>query len=141
MKLFYCFMIFQALCFFRARPCDAKDTTAAVPQTFVRQVLFSGNKITKDFVIAREMNFAAGDYIPTNSLNEVIEINRERILNRKLFVSVLADIVYHQNDTVDIQYTVKELFYCQAYPFVSLADRNFNVWWYDYNHKFNRLNT
>lgn len=118
----------------------AQQADTAVRHLYVRNIGFVGNKITKPFVIEREMSIHAGDSIAVNKLNQVVEYNRERILNSQLFVEASANIKNWQNDSIDIVYTVKELFYWNAHPYVTLADRNFNVWWYDYNHKLNRLN-
>ena len=107
---------------------------------YVRNIIIKGNKITKEFVIRREMNISEGDSIPIDELENIVEFNRLRIMNSKLFIRTDALLKNILGDSLDIEYTVKELFYWNAHPFVSLADRNFNVWWNDYNHKFNRLN-
>ncbi len=109
---------------------------------FVRisQITFKGNKITKDFVILREMSIRPGDSVPKHALYQLLEYNKERILNSKLFVEVHARAEMLSDSNVNFIYTVKELFYWRVHPFVSLADRNFNVWWDDYDHKLNRLN-
>jgi len=106
----------------------------------VRSVSFVGNKITKEFVIRREMNLQEGDSILVSELEDLVEFNRLRILNSQLFVNASARIYNQTATSVDIEYTLKELFYWNAHPFVSLADRNFNVWYYDFDHKLNRLN-
>lgn len=108
-------------------------------QLIIRKIDFKGNKITKEFVIRREMQLAEGDTVLSKELEEIVEFNRLRILNSQLFITTVANI-NKDGIYVDLTYTVKELFYWNAHPYVSLADRNFNVWWYDYHHKLNRLN-
>ncbi len=105
----------------------------------IRNIIFKGNKITKDFVIQREMKIHEGDSVLASELNQVVEFNRLRIMNAQLFLTTTSN-VERIKDSIDIIYTVKELFYWNAHPFVTLADRNFNVWWYEHNHKLNRLN-
>lgn len=107
---------------------------------YVRNIIFKGNKITRDFVLKREMNLREGDSINTDELNDVVEFNRLRIMNLQLFLTASSNIKNWQGDSLDVEYTVKELFYWNAHPYVSLADRNFNVWWNQYNHKLSRLN-
>ena len=134
--------IFHLICLtlMVANLCSAQSADSSANYVHIRNIVFVGNKVTKEFVIEREMSIHAGDSILANDLNEVIEFNRERILNSQLFVEAMANIKNWNNDSLDIEYTVKELFYWNAHPYVTLADRNFNVWWYDFNHKFNRLN-
>lgn len=107
---------------------------------FVRNIIFKGNKITRNFVILREMDIQVGDQIPSEELQEIVEFNRLRIMNSQLFLSATSNVKNWVGDTIDIEYTLKELFYWNAHPYVSLADRNFNVWWDEYKRKFNRLN-
>lgn len=107
---------------------------------YVRNIILKGNNITREFVILREMNLQAGDSILTSALSEVIEFNRLRIMNCQLFLSSSANIKNWEGDSLDIEYTVKELFYWNAHPYVTLADRNFNVWWNQFNHDLKRLN-
>lgn len=119
---------------------SAQDSDSDSKHLHIRQITFAGNKVTKPFVIEREMSIKAGDSIKASALNDIVEYNRERILNSQLFVEAEGNIKNWQNDSIDIEYTLKELFYWNAHPYVTLADRNFNVWWYEYNHKFSRLN-
>ncbi len=107
---------------------------------YIRKLAFKGNKVTKEFVILREMNIAQGDSIVKSELTKVLNFNKTRILNGKLFSKVDFKIDKGINDSLDITFTVKELFYWAAHPYVVLADRNFNVWWYEMGRKLNRLN-
>ncbi len=109
-------------------------------ELIIRKILFKGNKTTKEFVIRRELNIKEGHRINNEKLNEVVEFNRQRILNAKLFITAEAAILNKVNDSIDIEYTLKELFYWNAHPYVTLADRNFNVWWTQFNRKLDRLN-
>ena len=128
--IFFCLIVFAATTF-------AQENTEIV--CFVRKIAFKGNNITKDFVIRREMKLQEGDSISGDKIDATIEFNRLRIMNSQLFLTTTVE-VERDGDSLDITYTVKELFYWNAHPFVTLADRNFNVWWNDYNHKLNRLN-
>lgn len=106
----------------------------------IRSIIFEGNEVTKDFVIQREMRMHVGDAIDASKLNETLEFDRIRILNCKLFSDVSYNLKNWKNDSLDVHYKVKELFYWVANPIFSLADRNFNVWWNEKGKAFNRLN-
>jgi outer membrane protein assembly factor BamA len=106
----------------------------------IRNLTFEGNKITKEFVILREMNIAVGDSVIAYNLQEILEFNKTRMLNSKLFSKVEFEIARREGDSIDVIYTVNELFYWAAHPYIELADRNFNVWWYEMDRKLNRLN-
>lgn len=106
----------------------------------IRNIVFDGNKITKPYIITRELNIREGDSILNSELEYVVEKNKTRILNSQLFASAKYDIICVTNDTIDIYYKLTELFYWWAQPIFALADRNINVWWYEQNHKLNRTN-
>lgn len=106
----------------------------------IRNIVFDGNKITKPYIITRELNIREGDSILNSVLEYMVEKNKTRILNSQLFASAKYDIVCVSNDTIDVHFKLTELFYWWAQPIFALADRNINVWWYEQNHKLNRTN-
>lgn len=106
----------------------------------IRNIIFEGNKITKNFVILRELPFAVGDSIKSNAIIETVEYGKQRILNSKLFTEVKYNIKNWEKDSIDIIYKLSELFYYTAHPYFELADRNFNVWWNQFRHDFARIN-
>ncbi len=88
----------------------------------------------------REMNINIGDRILVNELEAVLLFNKRRLLNLQLFSNVEFDILSKTNDSIDISFKVVEIFYWIPKPIFSLADRNFNVWWYEQNNRLDRTN-
>ena len=109
-------------------------------KVFVRSIQFHGNKITKENIILREMNIAPGDSILVEDVELILEFNKRRILNIQLFSRVEYCIGQWDNEGIDIEYSLNEILYWLPKPIFSLADRNFNVWWVDNNHRLDRIN-
>lgn len=106
----------------------------------IRKITFSGNTITKEKIILRDMSIHENDSISTVFLEKKLEYNKQRILNLQLFSTVNYQVNLIQKDTIDINYSVNEIFYWILKPLFSLADRNFNVWWKEQDHALSRTN-
>jgi outer membrane protein assembly factor BamA len=95
----------------------------------VNQITVSGNKITRDFIITRELPFKANDTVMRSGLDHLMAHAKENVFNTNLFnlVDVKFDTV-SGSLFVDITVTVIERWYIWPIPYVQPADRNFNVW-------------
>jgi outer membrane protein assembly factor BamA len=111
-----------------------------VKQFIIRSITFEGNEITKPKIIEREMNIHKGYIINKSDLINMLEFNKSRILNLQLFTKVSYTIQLVQNDSLDVNYKVNEYFYWIPEPIFSLADRNFNVWWKEFDGQLSRTN-
>ncbi len=87
----------------------------------INRVLILGNKITRDFIIQRELTLKPGDTVRLQQIPLILEKDNE-------------------NGTADILVEVSERWYTFPVPILELADRNFNEWWQNYNHDLKRLN-
>jgi hypothetical protein len=100
---------------------------------FVRidSVILSGNKITRDAIIHRELAFTAGDYIRLDQLDSVMAGARRNLLNTLLFnfAEITATFPDSAKSSVIINVGVTEKWYIWPTPILKLSDRNFNVWW------------
>jgi outer membrane protein assembly factor BamA len=100
---------------------------------FIRidSILISGNKITRDNIILRELMFQEGQYVNTQSLDSLLEKSRENLLNTLLFNFVDIGKSYLPDDSsfVNISIEVTERWYIWPTPILKISDRNFNVWW------------
>ena len=108
----------------------------------VRDIKIEGNKKTKDYIILRELNFKVGDTLLLAGLQNQFERNKKWFLNTDLFSTIDFnltewDLATHQ---ATIKLKVKEAWYIYPLPIVELADRNFNIWWDDHDHTFDRIN-
>ena len=106
----------------------------------IRSIHFTGNHITKEKIILRDMNIKPGDSILTEEVEMLLEFNKRRILNIQLFSRVEYCIEHWDAEGIDIEFGVTEILFWIPKPIFSLADRNFNVWWVDKNHQLNRTN-
>lgn len=106
----------------------------------IDSIYIAGNKKTKPKVILRELRLNTGDTIYADDITAAFEEKRQQLINTSLFLTVH---IYAFNTTkhhTDIKVEVLERQYFLVIPTLSLADRNFNVWWVDEHHKLDRLN-
>ncbi len=106
----------------------------------VNHIHFVGNKVTKDYIILRDIPFREGDEIKTTQLLAIIEKARLDIINTKLFLEVLPEITRWDSTSFDIEFTVKERWYIFPVPYFKLVDRNLNQWIVEQNSSFERVN-
>ncbi len=101
---------------------------------------FEGNKRTRDAVLLREMTLLAGQKVhPADVRTSLAEC--ERLLgNTGLFLSVNVEQISARSDTIHLRVRVREAWYIFPIPIFELADRNFNVWWRDFDHDIDRIN-
>ena len=108
----------------------------------IEKLIITGNEKTKEAVIRRELPFAAGDTIPLSILAEKLKEGEQQLMNTNLFTN--AKITYAQwegaTQKVHLKIEVKETWFIYPIPVFELADRNFNVWWREYNHSLKRVN-
>ncbi|GAB3505315.1 BamA/TamA family outer membrane protein [Emticicia fontis] len=121
------FSFFFLLCFLQI----CYSQSFAADSVYVRQILIKGNVRTKEKIILREVGVRAGDSLKKATLKEVLEIDRRKVVNTNLFVTVNISIVDISDSVIDIEIEVKERLYFVAFPVFYLADRNFNEWWYE----------
>ncbi|MBC5994769.1 BamA/TamA family outer membrane protein [Pontibacter cellulosilyticus] len=103
-----------------AMPCDT-------PVLVVQCINLSGNETTKDQVMLMELSFAPGDTIATAELESVLEENRRRLFNLRLFHYVNTSYTC-ADGKVQVTYDVQERFYLYPIPILDFAERNFNAW-------------
>jgi outer membrane protein assembly factor BamA len=108
----------------------------------VRDISITGIKRTRASIIYRELTFLTGDTLPQKELGDIMERNKNNLLNLGIFNEVVVNVKEWdtEKNTIDVSIDVKESWYIYALPIVELADRNFNVWWNTYDHDFSRLN-
>jgi outer membrane protein assembly factor BamA len=107
----------------------------------IESIQITGNKKTKAATILRELEFGVGDSLLQADLYPALARNRLRVLNLSIFARaeiMVADTSAEGSISLVIQVT--ESWYIIPVPLFSLADRNFNVWWDEFNHSFKRVN-
>ncbi len=111
-------------------------------QIIVDSILYQGNKKTKNYIIRRELDFKVADTLDSEGLAERFKSNRSRILNTGLFKAASLNIGRWDTEThhVTIIISLQEAWYIFPVPIFDLADRNFNVWWNEFNGSLSRVN-
>jgi outer membrane protein assembly factor BamA len=107
----------------------------------VERIDVIGHKYTRNSFIFREINLKPGEKIRAYDLPLVLERNELRLLNSKVFnqVEITAD-QYHDGNKISLCIEGNEPRYTDFVPLIELADRNFNVWWRDYELSPRRVN-
>lgn len=116
---------------------DAADSLGII---VIGSLSVEGNYRTRTPIILREMALQPGDTLRRKDLKHSLEVDRRKIVNTNLFITVEMQHFPDPQDSslVDIRVVVKERLYMVVLPVFSLADRNFNEWWYDRNHDLKR---
>lgn len=108
--------------------------------TVVREITLEGNYRTKDRIIYRELALNKGDTVRISDLPERMEIDRRKIVNTNLFVTVHYEPHFSEDSSeVELHLLMKERWYLFGLPVFQLADRNFNEWWYDRQRDLSRI--
>ncbi|MEJ2003404.1 MAG: POTRA domain-containing protein [Cyclobacteriaceae bacterium] len=105
----------------------------------VGKIVIVGNEKTKKNIILREMTVESGDVYESHELNLVLEADRRKIMNTRLFNSVKITVLPVYNNKTDILIEVSERWYTFPVPIFSLADRNFNDWLQNQGGDFSRV--
>lgn len=114
------------------------DTTRKFVQ--INRVFVIGNRITRDQIILRELRVKPGDIIYSADLPSILDLDKKKLINTRLFNTVDIKILELDQKLIDIVVDVNERWYTFPSPIFELADRNFNEWWENYNHDFRRVN-
>ncbi|RIJ37306.1 BamA/TamA family outer membrane protein [Pontibacter oryzae] len=93
----------------------------------VSDITISGNEITKEQVMLRELTFAQGDTVATELLEPLLQENQKRLSNLRLFHEVSYTYTCEEG-RLQVAYQVQERFYLYPIPIFDFADRNFNAW-------------
>jgi len=97
----------------------------------VDSIVLAGNRITKDKIILREINFREGDTLRCDRLDSLLSRSRENLLNTLLFnfVEIDRSFPFPGSQDVVVHVNVIERWYIWPVPILKISDRNFNVWW------------
>lgn len=106
----------------------------------VNRIFIIGNRLTRDQIILRELTLKSGDIIYSADLAGILELDKKKLVNTRLFNTVDIRMLELAPDEVDLLVDLNERWYTFPAPILSLADRNFNEWWQNYGHDFRRVN-
>ncbi|MCO5238669.1 MAG: hypothetical protein M9904_01315 [Chitinophagaceae bacterium] len=106
----------------------------------IRDIAISGNKITKPYIIEREVPMQKNRKYPISDILGNLSKSKQNLLNTGLFIDVTVDFTNWFKDSIDIVIDVKERWYYFPVPYFKPVDRNFNVWINEYNASLTRVN-
>lgn len=110
------------------------------PLLTINDIVITGNKRTRSFIVMREVPFRAGQELSENELNALLVLTREQLMNTSLFVDVNPHVALHAGNEVTIAVDLKERWYFFPLPYFRLVDRNFNQWWVEQKRSLDRVN-
>lgn len=106
---------------------------------FSRAIII-GNKKTLDQIILRELTLKPGDTASRIGLKKILQLDKIKIYNLRIFTAVNLRVLDLPDKTFELLIEVEERWFYFPVPIFELSDRNFNEWWQNYDHKFNRVN-
>jgi len=106
----------------------------------IRDIIVSGNKKTKNYIIGREITFKEGSAYSISEILSGVQTSRQNLMNTALFVDANVNFTNWINDSMDIYADVKERWYFFPLPYLKPIDRNLNVWIKDYDLSLDRVN-
>lgn len=136
-------VFFALLLLFWSTTAVAQQEEKIAKDFFVKidSITIEGNKRTRKALILRELEFTSGDSILVADLTGILERNRLRVLNLGIFSDASLTISnWEENHHTDLHIKVNEAWYWFPSPVFELVDRNFNVWWTEFNHSLKRAN-
>ncbi|HMK02605.1 MAG TPA: POTRA domain-containing protein [Ferruginibacter sp.] len=115
-------------------------TVDSAKKIVINELLVTGTKKTKPYIVYREIQFKTGDSLSIAGLSTQLEQARQQVYNTSLFNEVNLEAVVTDLAAVNITVTVKERWYWYPVPQFQWVDRNFNEWYKTYNARFDRVN-
>ena len=94
----------------------------------VQDIIITGNKKTRPYIIERELLFRRGDSVNLSELVKKFERSRELLLNTALFHEVVISLQKFQGYQIFIAIDVKERWYIFPIPYFKPVDRNLSEW-------------
>jgi len=116
------------------------DLYPPAQQWKVAAISIEGNKITKNYIVRRELPFHEGSMLEAGSLLMLFDQTRYNLMNTQLFLEAIPGIDSVNEQGLFLRIIVKERWYIFPFPYFKLIDRNVNQWLYEQNADLNRIN-
>ena len=118
----------------------AESKSVEDPQLTIGNIYITGNKKTREEIIKRELDFEVGQTLSKKELLQILELDRQKLTNTRLFVVVELVPLQMSETEVDILVRLQERWYIFPLPIFRLADRNFTEWFRNQGADFSRVN-
>jgi outer membrane protein assembly factor BamA len=144
--VFIFYLMLQQLSFAQTNRAAASDGLSLLLPTdtttplHIQQIIITGNKKTKEYIILREVQFKVGDTILSSNLASEIYQAKQQIYNTTLFYEVKIVEQFTTTNSVIIHIILKERWYIFPVPQFKPVDRNFNEWIQTYGGSLTRVN-
>jgi outer membrane protein assembly factor BamA len=112
------------------------DNAVSDKKIVISEIIFHGNKVTKESILLREIQFSIGDTISQEEFSENLVKSHDNLMNTSLFNFVEMKtrqdsfsgnfINLYLKSTIDIFLT--ERWYTWPFPVFQIKERNFNSW-------------
>jgi hypothetical protein len=96
---------------------------------YINRVFIVGNRITRDQIVLRELTLRQGDVINSLDLPLILERDKKKLINTRLFNTVEIRPLELQEGHIDLLIDLNERWYTFPSPIFELSERNFNEWW------------
>ncbi len=143
--IFFIIILFFSIEVFSENPdenilCNSPDSLLFIDDSIsgnyktivIKEIILTGNKITKDHIIYRELEFGVNDTLIISKFDSLLNNSRENLINTSLFnfVTIHLDFV-RKGEFAEVSVTVDlaERWYVWPFPIFELSERNFNTWW------------
>ncbi len=120
-------------------PVVVSDTNAPKYLFVITEIALSGDRVTKPYIIYREIPFKTGDSISLPDLVSKFDLARRQLMNTRLFNDVVVSLKGFKGYEVEIQVEVKERWYLFPIPYFKIVDRNLSEW-AKQGYRLNRVN-
>ncbi|MCC5931310.1 MAG: BamA/TamA family outer membrane protein [Cyclobacteriaceae bacterium] len=121
---------------------NKKSNTDQSPEELfiqIDRIFIIGNRKTKNVIIERELDLREGEFYLSADFDDIIQRNRQKLINTQLFLSVEISVVEISTSKIDIIIRLTERWYFWPIPLFQLGDRNFSEWWINQNRDLSRL--
>lgn len=125
-KAFSLLLVCFLLC--HATEAIAQDSLViADDELYIHGIQISGNEVTQESVILRELVLAVGDTVLKMELLPSLQRSRDNLLNLAIFNFVYLNVRHLGNNQIDLIIEVTERWYIWPIPILEYADRNFST--------------
>jgi outer membrane protein assembly factor BamA len=107
---------------------NAEHDTPVAAGYIVGKISINGNKVTRNYVILRELSFRTGDTLTLDELVKAFHAAHDRLVNTHLFNEVVIYLQHFNGYTADVGIDVRERWYIFPLPYVKPVDRNLAAW-------------
>jgi outer membrane protein assembly factor BamA len=149
MKCRYFYLVFFLLLMaawkngFSQNPASLLDSVILLDKTTpleIDSILISGNRRTKENILARELPFQTGKTYAAGDLKERFETGARQLMNTSLFHTAVVSALSITDKKVVVSVHVQERWYVFPAPYFKPVDRNLNQWLVQEKGSIDRVN-